>query len=160
MACKGCRDSGGCLTQSVVTGIAEGAALSSAISTGNFVAATLHMPDDWTAADIGFYASNSLNGTYQPLLDSQGNRVEMTVTAGNTYAVPPAAMAPSFIKLWSQNAGVDVNQAASRLLVLDMTTCGPEQAFVTQSITGTTTQEQVDSVVEALVELGLATDDR
>jgi hypothetical protein len=44
--------------------------------------------------------------------------------------------------------------------VLDMTTCGPEQAFVTQSITGATTQEQVDSVVVALVELGLATDDR
>lgn len=37
---------------------------------------------------------------------------------------------------------------------------GPEVITVVPSITGATTQEQVDSLVQALVTLGLCTDDR
>jgi hypothetical protein len=121
-----CKCGGRCLTQSIIATIPNGEALSWPVSLQNFTSGTLHMPADWTAADIGFYVSDSLNGTYQPLLTAGGARVELSVTAGNSYALPNAAMSASFVKLWSQSAGVDVNQAADRQIVLDLTDCSVE----------------------------------
>jgi hypothetical protein len=121
-----CKCGGRCLTQSIIATIPNGEALSWPVSLQNFTSGTLHMPAEWTAADIGFYVSDSLNGTYQPLLTAGGARVELSVTAGNSYALPNAAMSASFVKLWSQSAGVDVNQAADRQIVLDLTDCSVE----------------------------------
>jgi hypothetical protein len=121
-----CKCGGRCLTQSIIATIPNGEALSWPVSLQNFTSGTLHMPAEWTAADIGFYVSDSLNGTYQPLLTAGGARVELSVTAGNSYALPNAVMSASFVKLWSQSGGVDVNQAADRQIVLDLTDCSVE----------------------------------
>jgi hypothetical protein len=121
-----CKCGGRCLTQSIIATIPNGEALSWPVSLQNFTSGTLHMPAEWTAASIGFHVSDSLNGTYQPLLDGEGNRVELAVTAGNSYALPNGVMSASFVKLWSQSAGVDVNQADDRQIVLDVTDCSVE----------------------------------
>jgi hypothetical protein len=83
--------------------------------------AILHMPAVWTAADIGFLVSSTLDGTFLPLYDDAGALVEIASPAvDQAHAIPLEVLAARFVKVWSQSAGTGVNQAAERALILDM----------------------------------------
>lgn len=101
--------------------IASGAALSNVVSFYEHAYGVLHMPAVWTAADIGFYVSSELDGTFLPLYDDAGALVEISGPAvDQAHAIPVEVLAARFVKVWSQNAGADANQAAERALILDM----------------------------------------
>jgi hypothetical protein len=103
--------------------IAENAALSGAIDLSNVVgdAGLVGVPSAWTAAAIGFKVSDTLGGTYSPLRDESGAIVQISgiiTNAAGWYKLPDALRGAMFVKLWSQAAGVDTNQAAARSLVV------------------------------------------
>ena len=101
--------------------IANGTALSNVISFYEHAYAVLHMPAAWTAADVGFYVSSTLDGTFLPLYDDAGAMVEIAGPAvDQAHAIPVEVLASRFVKVWSQNAGVDANQGAERALIIDM----------------------------------------
>lgn len=81
------------------------------------------MPAAWTAADLGFYVSATRDGTFGMLQDSGATRIECTGVAVNLRMQCPNTIAGSaFLKLWSQNAGVDANQAAERAIQIILKT--------------------------------------
>lgn len=101
--------------------IPNGTALSNIIDFREYAYAIVHMPAVWTAADIGFQVSSELDGTFLPLYDDAGALVEISSPAvDQAHAVPVEVLAARFVKLWSQNAGVDANQGAARSLIIDM----------------------------------------
>lgn len=101
--------------------IANGVALSNVIDFREQAYAILHMPAVWTAADIGFYVCSTVDGTFLPLYDDAGALVEISSPAvDQAHAVPVEVLAARFVKVWSENAGVDANQAAARSLIIDM----------------------------------------
>lgn len=101
--------------------IPNGTAFSGTLSFYEFAYGIVHMPAAWTAADIGFYVASELNGTFQELFDSGGTRVEITGPAADlAMQVPTEVLAARYIQLWSQSAGVNVNQLAERELFMDM----------------------------------------
>jgi hypothetical protein len=65
---------------------------------------------------IGFKVCESQDGSFLPLYDETNALVQASVTlnAARAYALPDALFAWPYFKLWSQNAGVDVSQAAAR----------------------------------------------
>jgi hypothetical protein len=96
--------------------IASGAALSGELEFSPYDKLIIHMPAAWTAADIGFQVSNGSGGTFLPLYDAAGARVEYTPVV-STAALAPAGLAGAYwLKLWSQTGGVSVNQAAERTI--------------------------------------------
>lgn len=100
--------------------IASGAALSAAFSMEEFNQGQLAMPAAWTAADIGFQISDSYGGTYQPLYNASGLVVISGPTANNTYLLPADIAAARFVKLWSNTGGSGTNQAADRVIRVDL----------------------------------------
>ncbi len=103
-------------SHNVVT-IANGTALSDAMSMRQFAGGIVSVPGTWTSASIGFKHSASATGTFQPLYDKNGNLVQMAVSASGDYVMPVEVFACHYIKLWSQNgSGADANQAADRTL--------------------------------------------
>lgn len=104
--------------------IANGAALTEAFEFGGATMFCIHMPAAWTTADIGFQVSSEFGGTYLPLYDESGAVVEVSgPAASRAYAVTNSKVASArFIKLWSQSAGVGTNQAAERVLTVDIKT--------------------------------------
>ena len=85
------------------------------------LAGFLHMPAAWTTANIGFLVSSTVDGTYVPLYDIDGNLVIITgPTADNAYMLPESLAGSAFIKLWSNAAGVNEAQGADRIIVLDL----------------------------------------
>jgi hypothetical protein len=107
------------VTSNLAVVIANGAAISNAIRVAGIQGGTFHMPAAWTAAAMGFQVSPSMGGTYTELW-SGGARVNLTVAAGVSYALPEAAVNAAYIKFWSQNAGVDANQGAERTFSVDV----------------------------------------
>ncbi len=101
------------ITSGVVT-IANGAALSDVIDFRQHAGGVLSMPAGWTAAKIAFKHSPNANGTFQPLYDESGSRVEVSVAASGDYAIPDKVFGCAFIKLWSETNGGDTNQGADR----------------------------------------------
>jgi hypothetical protein len=84
-------------------------------------AGILHMPVGWTAADIGFLVSPTVDGTFSPLYDISGNLVVFSTPAVDTANVLPAELAGSvYVKLWSNTAGVNEAQGADRAFLLDL----------------------------------------
>lgn len=105
------------------TTIGAGAALSGAIDMRDVVgdAGLVGVPGAWTAADLGFKVSDTLGGTYSPLRDESGAIVQISgiqTGAAAWYKLPAALRGALFVKLWSQSAGSDANQAAARALVV------------------------------------------
>lgn len=103
--------------------IGAGTALSSAIDLGPLVgdAGLVLVPSTWTAAAMGFKVSATQTGTFVPLRDESGSVVQISgiqAAAAAWYKLPDALRGAQWVKLWSQNAGVDVNQAAARTLVV------------------------------------------
>jgi hypothetical protein len=101
--------------------IASGAALSNVISFREFGYGIVHMPAAWTAANIGFQVSSTLDGTFLPLYDDAGALVEIASPAvDQAMRIPVEVMAARFVRLWSQTGGSGTNQAAARALIIDM----------------------------------------
>ena len=101
--------------------IVAGASESQAIDFRNHVMLQVHVPAAWTAADIGFKVSTTVDGTYVPLYNEAGDLLEMILISPSTALVaPPRVAGGYFIKLWSQSAEVNVPQAAERLMEVVM----------------------------------------
>lgn len=101
--------------------IANGTALSEAISYHQYTTGIVHIPATWTAANIGFQVASEVAGTYLPLYDDAGALVEIaSVAVDQAMAIPDTVKAARYVKLWSQNAGADANQGAERTLVVDL----------------------------------------
>lgn len=85
------------------------------------IAGILHMPDTWTAADIGFLVSPTVDGTFRPLYDISGNLVVFSGPAADTANVlPPELSGAIYVKLWSNTAGANEAQGADRAFLLDL----------------------------------------
>lgn len=79
----------------------------------------LHMPDTWDAADIGFQVAEDADGPFLPLYDTAGNLEGFTPAVDRSYAFPSSVAGAKYVKLWSNNAGTDVEQTADRVFQLD-----------------------------------------
>ena len=109
------------MSKALSTTIPTGTALSDAIDLRRWKNMVIHMPAGWDTASIGFQVSDSKAGTFQPLLDDAGTRIEITgVAVDQSYVVPAGVGGARFVKLWSQTAGVDVNQTADRDIKVDV----------------------------------------
>ena len=101
--------------------IASAAALSEAFNIKNFALGLLHMPATWTTADIGFYVSSSVGGTFLPLYNEDGGLLVVSgPEASKAYVLPARVSAALYIKLWSNLAGADENQGAERSIIVDL----------------------------------------
>ena len=106
--------------------IASGASLSDAVDTGNTNSLSsivaIIMPSAWTAADLTFQASATVDGTYNDVYDDDDN--EVTVQAGaSRHIVLDDEMRSHmaglrFIKIRSGTSGTPVNQGAGRSITL------------------------------------------
>lgn len=97
--------------------IAEGAALSNAVSLDGYKYFTILMPAQWTAASLTF--QGSIDGTTYYNLYTDGSEVTESVAAGNAYAVNMNALAFAslkYLKIRSGTAATPVNQAAARTI--------------------------------------------
>ena len=95
--------------------------LSTEIDFTNYSQMVIHMPADWTAAYIGFKVAPTSGGTYQPLFDSDGSRVQFNPTASQSYVVQAEISGALFVKLWSQNgSGSNTAQLAERSIKVDL----------------------------------------
>lgn len=115
--------------------IANGAAISDAMYLGESVgdAGMIYIPA-WTAANLGFQVGvptpgtgrtspgeGTEPGTYVPLRDEAGSIVQISgiqTAAAGWYKLPDALRGAGWVKAWSQNAGSDVAQGASRAMVV------------------------------------------
>lgn len=103
--------------------IAINAALSAAFDMSEFVGGQVYVPSAWTAGNIGFKTSDTLDGTYDLVLDDTGVPIQIsTVNTGRAgwYAIPFKLFPARFVKLWSKSATAatetDINQAAERAM--------------------------------------------
>lgn len=108
--------------QSLEVLIPSGAALSAAFNMDQFSKGILHLPAAWTTADIGFYVSASVGGTYTKLSDASGIVVISGPVASGSYLLPANMVGARFAKLWSNLAGADENQGADRTIGVDLKT--------------------------------------
>lgn len=101
--------------------IASGTAVSNTIDFRDHSMMIVHIPATWTAADLSFRTATAVDGTFDDLYDETGTLLEVAgVTAGNGFVVP-ARLAPAhFVQIVSQSAGVTVNQAADRVLTVEL----------------------------------------
>lgn len=102
--------------------IGSGASLSNEIVINDYFVVGIHMPADWTAANLTFMAASEPGGTFYNVYDSDGT--ELTVTAAEDRAIglsgAESAVLSGFkvIKVRSGTAGAAVNQGADREIVL------------------------------------------
>ena len=102
--------------------IANGAHLSEEFDMREYVTGDIDIPAIWTPADIGFHKALTTGGTFLPAYDDNGNLIQCTVGAAvsRSVSLPPEVAGFLFVKLWSQNAGVDANQGNDRALGLGL----------------------------------------
>lgn len=105
------------------TTIANGTAESAVIDMRDVVgdAGMVGVPSTWTSAAIGFKVCDTADGTFSPLRDEAGSIVQISgvqTAAAAFYKLPDAMRGALFMKLWSQNGGVDANQAADRAMTI------------------------------------------
>lgn len=84
-------------------------------------AGVVGVPAAWTSAAIGFKVCDTEGGTFSPLRDEAGVVVQISgvqTAAAAWYKLPDALRGALFMKLWSQSAGVDANQAADRAMTI------------------------------------------
>ena len=74
----------------------------------------------WTAASLGFQiADGPKAASWAKLRDEDGAIVEITgLVAGDAFVAPSTTSGLFWLKLWSQTAGANVNQAAERVLTV------------------------------------------
>jgi hypothetical protein len=100
--------------------LASGEALSGVVDLRGYLGGLrLHMPDAWTAADIGFKEAPTEDGTFNPLYDGSGSVIKVSADADRVIRVEVKDLyGARFVKLWSQSGGSDVNQDAEREIVV------------------------------------------
>ena len=94
---------------------------SAAIDFRDYRMLQVQIPSTWTAANLTFTTSATIDGTYTDLYDSDGNQVVVTAAASQTVGVTGSeadALAAAFYVKIATTAG----QAADRSLVCTMTT--------------------------------------
>jgi hypothetical protein len=96
--------------------IASSGNLSNAINMTDVSGAEIHMPGTWTAASIAFKTSISSGGTFLALYDADGSLVQVSAAASRAISLPAELFASHYVKLWSQNAGSNENQAGERTI--------------------------------------------
>lgn len=107
--------------ESKIVTILSGQALSDPIDMRRSDRLTIHMPDAWDAADIGFDAASEVDGTYNPFYDALAALVIVDGPAADgVYAAPMELEQASFVKLRSNTAGADENQTADRTIVVEL----------------------------------------
>jgi hypothetical protein len=107
------------ITVTIANGTAESAAIDLRDVVGD--AGLVGIPAAWTSAALGFKVSPTADGTFSPLRDETGSIVQVSgiqTAAAAYYKLPDALRGAMFVKLWSQTAGSDANQAADRLMTL------------------------------------------
>lgn len=102
----------------VLASFGAGQSETAAIGFRDFAAMGVSIGATWTAASLGFLVATDIAGTYRPLYDAAGDLVEVAAAASKAFAVPDEVFAFPYVKLWSQTAGVAVNQAAPTTLEL------------------------------------------
>lgn len=86
-----------------------------------FASGIIMMPDEWTAADIGFRVCDTADGTFLPLYNEEGDLVQIaSPQEDRAYSLPPEVFAAHYVRLWSQDAGADEAQAAERVITLTL----------------------------------------
>ena len=110
-------------SRSVNATVLSGAAISGAIDNTWAAGGGFVTPATLTATTvIAFKVSSAFAGTYVPLYDKDGALVEVaaSVAAAGAYPLPDELFAFAYFKLWTEAAGVDVNQAADRAFVVTL----------------------------------------
>ena len=104
--------------------ISAGSWLSDAFDLGQSVNLIVRLPSgSWTDADIGFQESLTKTGEFLPLRDMDGGLVQIAgVAVSGAYVAPTEVMGARWVKLWSQNSGISVAQAATRTLEVELKT--------------------------------------
>jgi hypothetical protein len=71
---------------------------------------------------IGFTVCSDPTGTFLPLYDKTNTLVTVTVTlnASRAYPLPDELFGVPYFKLWTQAAGVDVNQTGAKTFTLSL----------------------------------------
>ena len=112
------------LNHAVSLTIAINTAESEAVSLVDFVGdAGLVMVPAWTAASLGFKVCDTPGGTFAALRDEYGALVEVTgiqTAAAGWYKLPAGLRGARYVKLWSETAGSDTNQAAARSMAISV----------------------------------------
>ncbi len=80
----------------------------------------LHMPATWTAADIAFLVSEDVDGPYLPLYDGANLVIIDGPVASRAYLMPESLAGTSFVKLWSNTAGVNEAQGGDRDFIVNL----------------------------------------
>lgn len=97
--------------------IANAANLSDAQQLNGLHGEGLVMPAAWTAATLGFAVSDTLAGTYLPLVDAAGVEVAINVAASQAIVLPMGLLRGwNFVKLQSGTSAVHVNQGGQRIV--------------------------------------------
>jgi hypothetical protein len=103
--------------------IANGAALSEEFYMGDHIVGLVHVPDSWTAANIGFKISPTSGGTFVVAKDDTGVPIQISTvntTTGAAYAIPTKLAGASYVKIWSKNTTAatetDANQTNDKAI--------------------------------------------
>lgn len=99
---------------------ALGQSLSGVIGLNGQGPVAIHMPADWTAANLTFQAcTSSAEASCTNYYDEFGGEVTVTAAAGRTIKVTPADFAGvQWLRIRSGTSGVPVAQAAGRTIVV------------------------------------------
>ena len=102
--------------------IASGAAVSDEAIINDYFVTGIHMPADWTAANLTFQAASEPGGTFYDVYDSDGTELAVTAAEDRSIGLTSAesAVLSGFrvIKVRSGTSASPVNQAAARSVVL------------------------------------------
>lgn len=113
-------DTNGVLPQTATVTIASGESLSGVIELRGCSLSKIIMPSTWTAANITFQISCD-GTTYADLYDENGNEITLSVAASRAYKLPIDLWCDvRWLKIRSGTGAVPVNQAADRILTLNM----------------------------------------
>lgn len=103
--------------------IAASAAISGAFDMSEFEGGLLNVGSAWTAGNMGFKISDTLDGTYDLALDDTGVPIQITtVNTGRAgwYVIPSKLFPAKYVKVWSKSAvaatETDVNQESARTM--------------------------------------------
>lgn len=114
--------------------IPSGTALSDPIDMRGLSRMAIHMPAAWDPASIAFVAAQYVDGTYTPVNDYSDTLIEIATPAVDTTYQSPLLDGVRFVRLWSETAGVDVNQTGDRTLPIDLIDATREAAAVASDL--------------------------
>lgn len=101
--------------------IPSGGSLSPGIDVSGYSKFSILTPSEWTAADLTFLSSSTLDGTYQSLYDDALIEISAKVSGGvnTSLNVVSLKISPNnYIKIRSGTTATPVNQEAERTLTL------------------------------------------